>query len=893
MRWRQKLRLRSRSMFWRGRVERELDEELRFHMEQQIAENLAAGMTADEARHAARRSVGGVEQIKEDCRDMRRVNYFENVIQDVRYAGRILSKNPGFTAVIVLTLALGIGANTAIFSIFDVFLLRMLPVKDPERLVIVSRPDKIQGGFNAFRYSAFEHLRDHNSVLSGIFGITMPERTAATIDGQAELVQAQIVSGGYYSTLGVNAVLGRTITAEDDRIPETSSVAVISYAYWKRRFNSAPNVIGTKITINGFPFTIIGVTRPEFFGLMYGYSPDVTAPMSMQSVLTGRVHILNNRKDWFVESIGGRLKPGISEEQARANLDLAFQQTLAFEDRTREMQLQVVPGSKGFWQLRERLSTPLMILMAMVGLVLLIACANVANLLMARGTARRKEIAMRLALGASRPRLVRQMLTECVLLGMLGGAAGLLFASWIGHLLLVLVSSAPFPISFDFRLDSRILAFTGGVSILVGILFGLVPVARATKVNLTADLKATSACPGRGRTGIDLSKVLIVAQVAVSLLLLVGAGLFVRTLRNLKDLYPGFSAERLLVFSVEPTLVGYQDNRLRNLYKEILERVKSTPDVRAVSLSRYGELTLGGLATREISVPGYVPPSNETPEVKMDLVGPNFFRTMGMVLPRGRDFTPQDGENGRKVAVINETVARRYFGDADPIGRHITLSDTPGDVELIGVVTDAKYQSLREHDVAMVFLPFLQFPPDHLPRMTYEVRSSGNPASVVAAIRKEIQAIDSNVPIYDFKTLGEQTTQSLMPERLVATLASLFGLLALALACVGLYGIMSHSVARRTQEIGIRMALGAHKPKVLTLVVGQGMLPALIGVGVGLVGASGVTRILSSLLYGVSATDPITFIVVSLMLIGVSFAACYIPARRAAKVDPMVALRYE
>ena len=892
MHWVDKLLLRLRSLFRRPAVEKELWDEIQFHLEQQVAENLAAGMSEEESLYAARRTVGGVEQIKEECRDMRRVNFVEDLGQDIRYRLRMLRKNPGFTTVIGLTLALGIGANTAIFSIFDAFLLRMLPVKDPERLVLVSRPDKIHGGRNAFRYSAFEHLRDRNSVLSGIFGITMPERTAATIDGQGELVQAQIVSGDYYSTLGVNAALGRTINAEDDRIPEASSVAVISYAYWKRRFNSTPNVIGKKITINGFPFTIIGVTPPEFFGLMYGYAPDVTAPMSMQSVLTGRGFVLSNEK-WFVESIGGRLKPGISEEQARANLDLVFQQTLVFEDRTREMQLDVVPGSKGFWQLRERLATPLMILMAMVGLVLLIGCANVANLLLARGAARRKEIAMRLALGASRPRLIRQLLTECVLLGMLGGTTGLLFAVWIGHLLLVLVSSGPFPISFDFRLAPRILAFTGGASILVGILFGLIPVARATKVNLTADLKATSACPGRGRTGIDLSKVLIVAQVAVSLLLLVGAGLFVRTLSNLKDLYPGFNAERLLVFSVEPTLVGYQDNRLRNLYKEILERVKSTPAVRAVSLSRYGELTLGGLATREISVPGYVPPLNESPEIKMDPVGPNFFQTMGMVLAGGRDFTPHDGENARKVAVINETVARRYFGNVDPIGRHITLSDTPGDVELIGVVRDAKYQSLREHDVAMVFLPFLQFPPDHLPRMTYEVRTAGNPASVVAAIRKEIQAIDSNVPIYDFKTLREQTTQSLMPERLVATLASLFGLLALVLACVGLYGIMAHSVARRTQEIGIRMALGAHKVNVLTLVVGQGMLPALIGVGVGLVGASGFTRILSSLLYGVSATDPVTFIAVSLILIGVSFAACCIPARRAAKVDPLVALRYE
>ena len=814
------------------------------------------------------------------------------LLQDLHYGVRMLAKNPGFTAVAVLTLALGIGANTAMFSIIDTVLLRMLPVKDPERLVLLQYPDH-QGGFNSFSYRAFECLRDQNSVLSGIFGTTMPERLAVSVDGEGELVRGQIVSGGYYSTLGVKAALGRTITTEDDKISEGPSVAVISYAYWKRRFNLAPSVVGKRIAINGFPFTIIGVTPPEFFGLMYGYSPDITAPISMQAVLMGHRSLLDDLDNWFVETIGGQLKPGVGQEQARANLDLVFQQALGFKQQKGELKIQLVPGSKGFSLLRQRFATPLTILMAMVGLVLLIACTNVANLLTARGTARRKEIAMRLALGASRPRLVRQLLTECVLLGILSGAAGLLVAVWIGHLLLALVSSGPFPISFDFHLDSRILGFTGGVSVLVGILFGLVPVARATQVDLTADLKATSGSPGKSRAGIGLGKILIVSQVAVSLLLLVGAGLFVRTLRNLKGLNPGFDTERVLLFSVEPTLVGYQGDRLRNLYKELLERVQSIPGVRAVSLSRFGELTPGGSATRIISVPGYVPRRNEVSEVHLNLVGPNFFQAMGMTLVRGRDFALQDDDNAPKVAVINETAARRYFGDTDPIGRSITLSDAPGEVGLIGIVRDTKYQSLRENAVAMLFAPFLQFPPDRLPRMTYEVRTVVNPATLTAGIRQQIQAIDRNLPMFDVKTLTEQANESLMPERLVATLSTLFGLLALALACVGLYGIMAYSVARRTNEIGIRMALGAQQADVLWMVLKDALVMVGIGLAIGIPTALASSRVISSLLFGLSAHDPWTIAAASVVLLGVALFAGYLPARRATKVDPMVALHYE
>ncbi len=527
-------------------------------------------------------------------------------------------------------------------------------MKDPERLVLISRPDK-HGGYNGIRYAAFEHLRDHNSVLSGIFGIIMPQTTAVTIDGQAELVNAQIVSGSYYSTLGVSAMLGRTITSQDDRMPEGSSVAVISYGYWQRRLHGVSAVIGKKIAINGFPFTIIGVTPPGFFGLMYGEAAHITVPISLQSVMTGRGYLQDTRKDWFVGSIGGRLKPGMSLENARANLDLVFRQTLGPEQQKGEPQLSVVSGSRGFWLIRDRLATPLVILAAMVGLVLLIACANVANLLMVRNAARRKEIAMRLALGVSRPRLIRQLLTECVLLGVLGGAVGLLVAVWTGELLVGLVSRGPFPISFDFHLDARVLGFTDGVSVLVGVLFGLVPVARATKVDLTIDLKAAG---GRGGSpmGFDLGRILIVAQVAVSLLMLVGAGLFVRTL---------------------------------------------------------------------------------------------------------------------------------------------------------------------------------------------------------------------------------------------TTLASLFGLLALVQVCVGLFGMMAYRVGWRTQEIGVRMALGAERGNVIRMVLREALLLVSMGVAVGVPVALALARLVASLLYGLKAGDAGTIWAVVGLLVLVAAVASYLPARRASRVDPMAALRCE
>jgi predicted permease len=873
---------RLRALFKRKSMDAELDEELRAHFEHQVEKYVRSGLTREEAARRARLEFGGLDQVKEECRDARGVNFVETLIQDVRYGLRMLAKNPGFTAVAVITLALGIGANTAIFSLIDVVVLRMLPVESPKQLVLAQCPDA-HGGYNAFSYPTYEYLRDHNSVFSGIFAFGMLERLAVTIDGRPELSSGQIVSGSYYSTLGVNAVLGRTINPDDDKIPGKDPVAVISYAYWKRRFRLDRDVVGKAITVDGIPFTIIGVTPPQFFGLITGFTPDITVPMTQAQVMPGQ--------SLRADLVGGRLKPGMSETQARANLDVLFQQTLAPQQKG-ELRIELVPGDRGLSFLRDRLSQPLFILMAVVGLVLLIACANVANLLLARGAARRKEIAVRIALGAGRQRLIRQLLTEGALLAAAGGALGLVIALWGSQLLLALVASGPFPIFIYLPFDARVFGFTGAVSLLTVVLFGLAPAFRASRFDLTPQLKASSRAAATGRHRLGLGEAFVISQVALSLLLLIGAALFVRTLWNLKNLNPGFNPDNILLFSMEPTLMGYKGARLENLYKEVLQRIESNPGVRAASASRFGEFT-PGRADWSISLPGYIPRNDEEASVQVNLVGPKFFETMGMPLLLGRDFTSQDGENAPRVAVINGTMARHYFGTTNPVGKRFTLSGINGQIEIAGVVRDAKYHSLREPTPRMAFLPFLQVLPSSLQRMTFEVRTTGNPNSMMAAVREAVRSIDKNLPIFDVKTATEQMNESLFLERLVATLPTLFGLLALVVASVGLYGVMSYAVARRTNEIGIRMALGAQRSDVVGLVVGHGFRLTLAGAAIGIAGALALTRFLASVLYGVKPTDLVTFVVVSLLLTAVALIASYIPARRGTKVDPIVALRYE
>jgi predicted permease len=927
MRWLYKLPLRLRSLFRKSRVEQDLSEELHFHLEKLTEEKVGQGMSAKEARYAALRELGGMEQIKEECRDMRRVSYLENFLQDVHFGLRQLRRNPGLTAVIILSLALGIGANTAIFSLIDAVMLQTLPVKQPGQIVLLNWvtqgwPTFLQsmsGNWDhdktgrttstSFSYPVFDQIRALNSVFSGVCGFADRGRLNVGVDGQAGMAEAELVSGDFFSTLRVEPILGRTFTLEDDRA-QASPVAVISFGYWERRFGHDARVIGKSITVNGVPFSLLGVAPPQFFGVQPGRSVDIYLPLSTEPQVDparsqpGESEF-EERSAWWV-LILGRLKPGVPEEQARAGLDVILRQNVT-ADAGASLKAPAIPhielssASKGLNYLRQEFSRPLYILMAVVGLVLLIACANVAKLLLARATTRQREIAVRLALGAGRQRLVRQLLTESVLLSVLGGIAGLVLAFWASHLLVVLISRDE-PIYLHVSPDVRVLGFTLLVSLLTGILFGLAPALRSTRVNLTPALKeGAKSWPGQNNRfahlHVGLGKALVVSQIALSLLLLVGAGLFVRTLENLENIRTGFNARNLLLMGLDPTQAGYTGERLESFYENLHERLSAIPGVQNASLSS-SVLVSGGESNDVISIPGYSPQPadglpNGTVSVHTNGIGDGFFETMGIPLLLGQTLNPHDIASSSNLAVVNEAFARKFFGNSNPVGRHFTSgSASSKEVEIVGVVQNAKYTDLRQEVPPTVYYSYAASV-GGLGAMNFEVRTAGNPKGWTSAVRDAVQAIDKGVPLLFVKTQTEQIDQTLLQERLFAKLTSFFSLLALVLACIGLYGVISYMVVQRSHEIGIRMALGAERDDVLKMVIGNGIKMTLIGVGFGIVGALALTRFLSSLLFGVRPTDAGTFVVVTLVLVGMALFACYLPARRATKVDPMVALRYE
>ena len=834
----------------------------------------------------------------------------EEMFQDLRFGMRMLGKNPVFTTVAVMSLALGIGANTAIFSLVNAVLLKKLPVKNPDELVLLhwvsgkKYPAKAisgnmdmrgdQSSSTSFSYPAFEQFRDHNEALSDLFAFTDAGRLNVSVDGQAELVSGQLVSGGYFDGLGVSTILGRAITAEDDRVSSAEPVAVISYAYWQRRFARDPAAVGKTIYINNSPFTITGVTPPEFSGtLQVGSSPDLSVPMAAQPLVMTEGPLFDQASYWWLQ-IMGRLKPGLTEQQARASLDPLFQQSVAesqatSEEKTATARLEITSGSRGLSEVREEFSAPLFILMAVVGLVLAIACANIANLLLARAATRQKEIAVRLALGASRLRLIRQLLTESVLLAIIGGALGSLFAYWGKDLLLMLLPEESMRFSLDLSMNARVLGFTAAVSVLTGILFGFAPALRATRVDLTPALKDNARSMSKGKS--RLGKALLVAQVAMSLLLLIGAGLFVRTLQNLENVELGFNRENVLLFKVDPTLNGYKGPRLVNLYKQITERIEAIPGVRSTSLSSHA-LISNSASIMSVEAEGYTPHPGEDTTAYAQAIGDNFFNTMEIPLLMGRGFNSRDDENAPKVAVINETMARTYFSSDNPIGKRFRVKAFKAQVEVVGMVRDAKYSSVRRKTPPAFYIPYLQRATG-LGQMSFEVRTEGNPTEMVTAIRQVVQEVDKNLPLFDVKTQSEQVNATLAQERLFARLSSFFGLLALMLACIGLYGLMSYAVARRTHEIGIRMALGAKGGDVLWMVMREILTLVLIGIAIGLPAALAAMQLISSMLFGLTATDPLTICVATLFMIAVAAFAGYLPARRASRVDPMVALRYE
>jgi len=725
------------------------------------------------------------------------------------------------------------------------------------------------------------------------------------VDGQAEVAQAQRVSGGFFATLGVGALLGRALTEDDDQIPGGHPVAVISYNYWERRFARDPAIVGKSVAVNGHPFTIIGVTPPDFFGVKVGESPDLWAPAMMHAQLFPQDSI-----EWYLNNpltnVLARLKPEVSEPQARAALTNLLHQSLMAEGGSqmspeseqtlRRKSVDLKPASRGLSRLRERFSEPLRNLMAVVGLILLIACANVANLLFARATTRQKEIAVRLALGASRIRLIRQLLTESMLLAFIGGALGLLFALWGSGFLLALVGSGRNPVILTLTLDLRVLGYTTAVSLLAGVLFGLAPAWRATRVDLTPALKDAARGPGAG-SRLGLGKTLVVFQVALSLLLLIGAGLFVRSLGKLKGVDAGFYRENVLLVSTDAMMVGYRGKQVADLYQRMLEGIKAIPGVRSATHSSEG-LFSGGMSMSSVFIQGRAPrredhmlTQDHTGIPWFSTVGPEYFETVGMRILRGRGLTIQDGQNAPPVAVINETFARYYFGDENPIGRRFgVMPKTSGQFEIVGVVKDAKYNSLREPAVRTYFIPYSQ---DSGGPTIFQIRTAADPTNVIAAVLQTAREIDSNLPLFNIKTLDTQVDESLAQERMIGSVSSFFGVLALLLAAIGLYGIMAYAVSQRTHEIGVRMALGAYRGAVLWMVLRQGIKLVLIGAGLGLATSFAATRIIANQLFDVTPTDPVTFIAAPVLLLIVALAACFAPARRATKVDPLIALRCE
>ena len=810
--------------------------------------------------------------------------------QDIRYGLRMLRKNPGFTAVAVISLCLGIGANTAIFTLVNAALLRPLPVEKPDELALVLT-GRAEGMNYNFSYPLYTDFRDQNNAFDGL--IAHSAISVSFSDGRlTERVRGEIVTGNYFSVLGVKPAYGRTFTPEEDRTLNERPVVVLSYGLWRRRFGAEPALVGQTVNINNQSFTVVGIAPSGFTGMNMGEVADLWVPMMMQPQVASWLRDINSRGgSWLY--LMGRLKPGVSLEQANANVDSLFQQLKTVNPRPDDLRVVLRPGRQGHSDLPENLSGPLALLMGAVGLILLIACANIANLLLTRGSARRKEVAVRLALGASRGRLVRQLLTESVLLAVIGGVAGLFLAFLTNDALLAYIpSESAATIELDISPDGRVLAFTLLLSVITGALCGLAPALQASKPDVVPALKDETTMIGRGYRRFGLRNALVVSQIAMSLILLIGAGLFLRSLQKLRGQDLGFTAntDNVLLMSVELELPRYDRNRGQEFYRTLTERLSAQPGIRSASWTSVPPVNRGG-SRGTVFVEGYQPGPDEDMELNFITVGLNYFGTLGIPLVKGREFGAQDQATAPPVVIINETMADRYWAGQDPLGRRISFDGPEGPfMEVIGITRDGKYRAIREAPRPSFYVPLAQ---RYSRYMTLQINTAGSAADFIASTRREVQALDKDLPVFNFKTLSDQIDTALSRERLAATLCTIFGLLAVMLAATGVYGVMAYAVNRRAREIGVRMALGAKRGDVLRMVLGESSVTIGIGIVVGLVAASFATGVLSSLLYGISATDPATFAVIALFLSGVAMLASYIPAHRATKVDPMVALRYE
>jgi predicted permease len=843
----------------------------------------------------------------------------ETLLQDLRFAFRALVKNPGFSAIAILTLALGIGANTALFSVVNAVMMRPLPVQSPQQLAILTNPETSgmangtsDGERGMFTYHEFEGVRDQNQVFSGILTFSSQSYSAPVSLGSssdATPANVSMVSGGYFPTLGVDPMLGHTFGVEADKGRNAHPIAVVSYGYWDRKLARDPSAVGRKIHIRNMVFEVGGVMPPDFVGLMVGESPDIWIPLMMQDAIFPVRDLLTQKpgsitKTMFLHVVG-RLKPGVTLGQANTSINITFKQVLADEaasipdkkerDAVTNSYLVVRDGSRGLSTLRGAYAQPLEVLMGLVGLLLLLACANVANLLLSRASARQRELAVRVALGAGRGRLIRQLLTESVLLASLGAVVGLLLAKWGDNLLLRMVSSGPTTVPLDVHLDLRVLVFAIAATLLTGILFGLAPALRSTRVDLNQVLRGASRSISGGGSGsgrMPLGKVLVAVQVAISLLLLVSAGLFVRSLQKLTAVPLGYDTSHLLMFRLVPATSGYKPAATGPLFQQLLAKFSTAPGVSGVTLSENG-LFFGSDSGDEISIVGFTPKNGQKMDASWDQVGPNYFSTVGIPVLMGRDVQPRDS-TGSKVCWINQTMAKYYFGTESPIGRHIRdeYPEDRQDLEIVGVVADAKYNSLRGKTERRFYAPFFN-PVELSTQAAFFVRYTGESAPVVSSLRELVRQTDSTLDPLAIHTIPEQIDARLVRDRLTARLSTFFGLLALMLACIGLYGVLSYTVSQRTSELGIRMALGAQRGNVLWLILREALTVTIIGAAVGLATALAATKVLASMLFGLTARDPITLIGAAIILLAVATLAATLPAWRASRTDPMTALRYE
>jgi len=837
------------------------------------------------------------------------------LVQDLRYGLRMLAKNPGFTTVAVLTLALGIGANTSIFTLLDAVMLRHLPVKDPSKLVLfydgpstgTTRTDALVPPDNIYSYSAWDYFRTHNQSFAALCAFRQEsDRLAMLVPGTPEsekpdYVQGHLVSGSYFEVLGVSAMAGRLFTIQDDT-PSAPPSVVISYDFWRRRFSGDSSTIGKVIDLNGEAFTIVGVTPPEFFGERVGPSPDMWLSLSLQpQVLQGESWLV--RQDLFWLNLLGRLKPGVTLAQAQANLNTQYhdlylaqggsQLTAEKERQIQQTHIQLKPGGRGISTLRFTYSQPLHVLMAVVGLVLLIACANVATLMLARASSRSQELFVRLAMGAGRGRLIVQMLTESVLLAICGAAVGVAFAVWGVHLLVSMLRTNS---ALNVRPDALVLGFTLGISLVTGVLFGLIPALRSTRTRLATGAAVRSAAFSRSST-FKPAYTFVVVQVALSCVLLLGAALLTHSLLDLERQASGFNAENVLVVRTDFRLAGVPPANLLPLYRGILDRLNSLPGVTSASMARFSPIS-GSISSSNFAIQGYQPVTGKMMEMYGLSVGLGFFQTLGIPVVLGRTLSRQDTTASPLVAVVNQTFVREYLPNQNPIGRHLSFGapfQAPG-AEIVGVVADSRYYNLRDEPKPMVFTAIWQAGPDRrLDPYAGEllIRTSHDPSGAAGEVRQALTEINHRLPILKVQTLHQQVFESMRQERVVTQLCSFFGLLALLLACVGLYGTMSYTVVRRTNEIGIRMALGAQRAHVVWMFLRMSALLIGLGLACGLPLAMGAARWIKSFLHGVPNFDWAAIAGAIALLTMVSALAAYLPARRATKVDPMVALRHE